>query len=217
MARVASIQNLLGLLIGNENGVSGETRSEMLSMSHRESLYIGQLINDLLLLSQISGPEPVPKQKVEADIFDLIETELDAVQAQNLVTEKKIEIVNKTEGASRLLFSDPHLLKRLFRNLFDNAISFAKSRVIVSSTEVEGQLEITVEDDGPGFSLEALRNYGERRVTRIIEHSSEGRISVGLGSVVIKAIAHIHDAQVYPSNSGSGAIVKICFRLTPPK
>ena len=46
-----------------------------------------------------------------------------------------------------------------------------------------------------------LKSFGERRVTRTLTQKNlEGRISVGLGSVIMKAIVQVHRGEVEVSN-----------------
>ena len=65
-------------------------------------------------------------------------------------------------------------------------------------------MRILIEDDGPGFTQEALESYGVRRVSRIIEDKGTGRLSVGLGSVIMKTIASAHHGQVSVRNRPEG-------------
>jgi K+-sensing histidine kinase KdpD len=92
----------------------------------------------------------------------------------------------------------------MLRNVLENAFSFAKSSVEVRlEISPESGVIITIQDDGPGFSNESLKSYGERRVTRLVTGDANGyhgRVTVGLGSVIIKTVAKIHRGEVQVSN-----------------
>ena len=60
---------------------------------------------------------------------------------------------------------DVKLLRRLFRNTLENAFSFAKSQIVIGAKSIgENGIEFSIQDDGPGFSKEALeRDLGHRK------------------------------------------------------
>jgi K+-sensing histidine kinase KdpD len=94
----------------------------------------------------------------------------------------------------------------MFRNAIDNAFSFASTSVQIRVGKTpDGQAKIEIQDDGPGFSLEALALYGERRVSRVLGSDKTGsgkgsRLSVGLGSVIIMTVAKTHRGSVQVDN-----------------
>jgi signal transduction histidine kinase len=46
---------------------------------------------------------------------------------------------------------NPGHLERLFRNIIDNAIRFARARVVIRATSAETTVQVEVIDDGPGI------------------------------------------------------------------
>jgi K+-sensing histidine kinase KdpD len=96
---------------------------------------------------------------------------------------------------------DSHLLRRLFRNALENAVSFARTEVsVVVESAGSGELRILVRDDGPGLSESALKSFGERRVSRTFERTKGSRLSLGLGSVIMRTVAEIHRGKVVATN-----------------
>ena len=72
---------------------------------------------------------------------------------------------------------------------FNNEINFQKIILII-------------EDDGPGFSDEAILSFGERRLSRKINEFNRNdiKLSVGLGSVVMKEICKIYSGNILVEN-----------------
>jgi K+-sensing histidine kinase KdpD len=82
-----------------------------------------------------------------------------------------------------------------------------------------GDLEVLIQDDGPGFSAEALQSYGERQISRKIETQGSGRVSVGLGSVVMKTISQAHRGTITVSNrvdSATNQVLGASVKITLP-
>jgi K+-sensing histidine kinase KdpD len=100
----------------------------------------------------------------------------------------------------------------MLRNGLENAFSFASGRVRIQTARQGDSIEIVVEDDGPGISDEALKGYGERRVSRMIGSTGEGRLSVGLGSVIMRTVAEIHGGSLKATRLGPGG-TRIEIRL----
>jgi len=99
------------------------------------------------------------------------------------------------------LRGDSHLLRRMIRNGLENALYFAKSEISVKlERESPNEALIVIQDDGVGFSEEALTSYGERRVSRVLGVQKGERLSVGLGSVILKTVAHVHGGFVSVAN-----------------
>ncbi|MDO5377539.1 MAG: HAMP domain-containing sensor histidine kinase [Clostridia bacterium] len=59
-------------------------------------------------------------------------------------------------GLPQTLFADAQIVQRVFDNLTGNAVRYARRHVAASLRVAEGNLVLTVRDDGPGFSQEAL-------------------------------------------------------------
>jgi signal transduction histidine kinase len=215
---VASLKHLLETFQGEKEALSEALKKEMMGLALREVEYFERLVEDLLVLAQVNEPKYRADRK-PVSFVDLVNDEVDGVSTQ-YESKKKIQTVRNIQSEDISLIGDAHLLRRMLRNTLDNAFSFARSKVTVSLTVSSGNALVTIVDDGPGFSAEALAGYGERRVTRVLntpsEQSSE-RVSVGLGSVIIKTVARIHRGDVVASNQNpSGARVVLTIPIDSP-
>jgi signal transduction histidine kinase len=183
-------------------------RDEVLCLALKETDYFERLVEDLLVLAQVGEPQ-YRAHRESVDLRELLQDEIAGVQTQYRTMEKKISVKNHLPADPVEFFGDIHLLRRMFRNTLENAFSFAHSEVHVD-VQLREDIQIRVSDDGDGFSLDAITHYGERRITRMLakpQFGSESRLSVGLGSVIIKTIAHIHRGSVQAQNLSQNGMI----------
>jgi two-component system sensor histidine kinase HydH len=96
---------------------------------------------------------------------------------------------------------DAGQLRQVLVNLVDNALHAAspKGRVQVTGRVVDGEVELAVEDSGPGVTPEALRRLFEPLITT----KTKG---IGLGLALVKRIVERHHGTVkYAPREGGGA------------
>ncbi len=184
----------------------------------QELNYFESLVEDLFLLAQMddTGSEKKNQLVEPAGILQSEIERLRKLDARKLAW----EVVDDVQGQARLR-GDAYLIKRLFRNVFENARTHARKKLEVRLRVIDNSMfELTVRDDGPGFSKEALSNFGIRRQTRFIDPAAGGRASLGLGSVILKTIATLYRGAVnarnwdLPNGEVGGAEVKIVIALS---
>jgi len=74
-----------------------------------------------------------------------------------------------------------------FRNIAENAVSFAHSRVTISVVWSENNLLVSIEDDGPGFDTQIIKRVGEPYVTT--RQQTPGKDGgLGLGVFIAKTL-----------------------------
>ena len=104
-------------------------------------------------------------------------------------------------------------LYELLGNLIDNAGKSARQRVVVDVQLSQGQLCLTVDDDGPGIP-EAEVERMRRPFTRL-EKARTNTKGAGLGLAIVDEIVRVHGAQlVFAQGShGRGLRVSVVFAL----
>lgn len=172
--------------------------TEISNLALREIEYISRLVEDLLLLSQVSD-QRYRAQPAPVDLMALFKDEGEGLQSR---FGRKFELRSGTREA--LVLGDGQLLQRLARNSLENAFSFAVSRVEVLVEANSNQVRVLVSDDGPGFDEKSLAEFGVRRGRRQIEARRGNRLSLGLGSVIMKAIVFAHGGTLTPRNAPLG-------------
>jgi K+-sensing histidine kinase KdpD len=196
---VASLKNLLETIQDRDSAIDPSMRAELMSLSLREVEYFERLVEDLLLLAQVTEPK-YSAEKARIDIADLLEEELERVNARYVSIGRKVSISKHIPEHGIELSCDSHLIRRMFRNGLENAFSFANHKVEITVHQTQTSVTIRIVDDGPGLTREALASYGLKRITRQMNEVESGRLSVGLGSVIIKAIAQAHGGEATIAN-----------------
>ena len=178
-------------LLGQEGPAA---QREEIGRSIRE---LDQLIDEILLASRLDrqgDAEPFE----EVDLMGLAAEECARSGAQ-------LQIEPADVGHGMLLQGSPRLLRRLLRNLLENAQRHGKGEVTASIERLGAQWVLRVRDQGPGVPP------AERE--RIFEPSyrlsgrSEQSGGVGLGLALVKTIAERHGGSVACEEAlGGGAM-----------
>ena len=99
-------------------------------------------------------------------------------------------------------------LRPVLSNLLDNAIKYGREsgRVTISARALTGeQVEVAVQDDGPGLPPEAVERVFER-FYRVDKARSRDQGGTGLGLSIVKHIVQSHGGEVWAkSEVGQGA------------
>ena len=90
-------------------------------------------------------------------------------------------------------------LDEMLGNLLDNACKWARSRVAVSSSIVEDQLVISVDDDGPGLDPTMRAQVLQRGV-----RADQQVRGSGLGLAIVSELAELHGGSVALETSPLG-------------
>jgi two-component system phosphate regulon sensor histidine kinase PhoR len=118
---------------------------------------------------------------------------------------KRVTLTN--ELPDLLARADSDRLQQVLGNLVSNAIKYGRSegRVEAGGRVVNGVIEISVHDDGPGIPPEALERVFER-FYRVDKARSREQGGTGLGLSIVKHIVQSHGGKVWArSELGKGA------------
>lgn len=132
--------------------------------------------------------------------------------------EKGIEIASfVTPDVPDYLDFDPARLRQVLFNLIGNAVKFTQvGGVVIRARMADGELQITVEDTGPGMSeAEQARIFGEFEQAGPLSQRSAG---TGLGLAISARIVREFGGHLtVSSRRGDGSTFKLVFRPgTPP-
>lgn len=98
------------------------------------------------------------------------------------------------------IFADVQIINEIYENLLSNSIRYAKNSVAANISISNDILEITVSDDGKGFSEEALKNA----VQPFYRDSDKGN-HFGLGLYIVKILSEKCGGSVKITNTEKGA------------
>ena len=146
------------------------------------------LIGELLLTSRLD----VAKRPDRIEPVDLLA----------LVAEEAAHFDREVSGEALTLGGDPLLLRRLVRNLLENARLHAGGATDIRVDRFDGGARITVEDAGPGIPPEDR----ERIFEPFYRRRETGEAGTGLGLSIVRQIARVHGGEVqYVPRDGGGS------------
>lgn len=165
------------------------------------------LVDDLLVLAR-SDQRPADPVMLAVDLDDLV---LDEVSNLRRVTDLAI---NLDEVSAAQVIGDPSQLRRVIRNLADNASRHATGSICFELHEEQRTIRLAISDDGPGISArDAEAVFG--RFTRLDEARDRDAGGSGLGLAISREIVQNHGGTIEIDPSyGDGA--RFVVRLPHP-
>jgi len=108
---------------------------------------------------------------------------------------KKLIEVEFFEESSAEIVGNPQLINILIRNIIDNAIKYTPEygSIKIYLTDTEKNVELIVEDSGPGIAPDAYEK-SLKRFHRLEETASVAQ-GTGLGFSIMQRIVTIHGAE----------------------
>jgi signal transduction histidine kinase len=171
------------------------TAQELADVVLAEQQRMQRLVEDLLLLTR--ADEHVPFTRVPVDLDDLAFEE-----GRRLRSATSAQVDTSGVNAARVQ-GDADALRRVLRNLGENAARHASSRVAIS-LEVRGRDGVlTVDDDGPGIP-ESERERVLGRFVRLDEARSRDVGGSGLGLSIVDEVVRAHGGTLEISQSPHG-------------
>jgi signal transduction histidine kinase len=194
---LARIRMGLALMEGASLTESNKQQAEIA----RNIAELDQLIDELLLASRLDSAQAVPLQLEEVDLTGLAAEECARIGASLLIE------------AQPLIDADPRLMRRLLRNLLENARRYGlraqddESAIELTLTkdwspQGEPLACITVDDRGPGVPTSQRERIFEPFYR--IPGSSEKEGSVGLGLSLVQSIVRQHSGRVVCMENPAG-------------
>jgi signal transduction histidine kinase len=167
--------------------------------------------------------DPGRKAELERDIAEideliegiLLSSRLDALSAPEVTEDVDLLALAAEEcaryegcsvsGESVIVRGNPVLLRRLLRNLVDNALRHGKSPVSVSVSWEGGRAALRVSDQGPGIAATEIETVFEP-FRRARQANATG---TGLGLSLVRKIARLHggDARIEKNTPGGLTIL----------
>jgi signal transduction histidine kinase len=178
----------------------GRIQEQLTSEANR----LGALVENLLFLATHQDTEQrVERRAVQLDELLFSEAELVSATADVRVA------IGRVEPAA--VIGSIGDLSRMVRNLVDNAVRHATTRIELSLTTSDGVVVLGVEDDGPGVPITDRQRVFER-FTRLDEARARDDGGTGLGLSIVAQVATAHGATVAVGESElGGALFEVTF------
>lgn len=169
----------------------------------REGRRIGSLVDDLFFLAR-SDERREEIRREEVDLDDILDEEARRVRQMTTLT------ISTAEVRPTRVWGDPAMLRRMVRNVVDNALRFANEEVSFSTRYVGSMAEICVHDDGAGVNV-ATSDRLFQRFVRSDTARSRASGGAGLGLPIVAEIAQRHGGTARFVNVESGSMM--CIRV----
>jgi len=171
------------------------TAAELAEVVLAEQQRMQRLVEDLLLLAR--ADEHVPLAREAVDLDDLAFEEGHRLRS---TTSKHVD----TSGVSAVrVQGDADALRRVIRNVGENAARHASSRVDITLVERRNGVVLTIDDDGPGIP-ESERARVLQRFVRLDEARSRDEGGSGLGLSIVDEVVRAHGGSVLIEESPLG-------------
>ena len=171
------------------------TASELGEVVLAEQQRMQRLVEDLLLLAR--ADEHVTLAREAVDLDDLAFEEGHRLRS---TTSKRVD----TSGVSAArVQGDADALRRMFRNVGENAARHSSERVNITLVERGSEVVLTVDDDGPGIP-ESERVRVLQRFVRLDEARSRDVGGSGLGLSIVDEVVRAHGGSVSIEQSPLG-------------
>jgi signal transduction histidine kinase len=171
-----------------------------------DTLRLARLAEDLLVLARLDEHQPGTGAAKPVDLAALVTEEAERSAGG------RVPVTARTAGPC-VVTGEVEGLRRMLRNLIDNALRYAKSGVEVAALREDGEAVLTVSDDGPGIPA-ADRERAFDRFVRLDDARSRDEAETGgagLGLAIVRAIARTHGGSAHLEGAAPGlrAVVRL--------
>lgn len=179
---------------------SDDSRARLLAVIEHDVRRLDRLISDISDASRLDA-ELQRQDVAPVDIRRLLTTLASVANETRMGIDVKVEV--RFEGRATDSFSVPghdSRLGQVISNLLANAQSFSQpgGKVRITCRRLKSEIEILIDDDGPGIRPGALEKIFERFYTDR-PHQGFGQNS-GLGLSISKQIIEAHGGRIWAEN-----------------
>jgi light-regulated signal transduction histidine kinase (bacteriophytochrome) len=190
-APVRHVSGFVDLLRRSSEGALDETARRYLDTIGRAAAHMGELIDDLLAFSRMSRSELM---RTRVDLARLVRELLPDLRAPGDV-EWCLDGLPEVSG-------DPAMLRVVMVNLLSNAVKYTRTRdrprIEVGGTAGEGEVVISVRDNGVGFDMQYADNlFGVFQ--RL--HGADEFEGTGIGLATVRRVIHRHGGRVWAESA----------------
>jgi two-component system sensor histidine kinase GlrK len=208
---LTSIKEGTGLLLDGVGGETTDKQRKLLAILAEESNRLIGVVNSLLDLSKMEAG----MMTYEFDLVTIDPLIRRAVaEITPLVEAKQINLESSVNSSLPALRLDPERILQVLRNLLGNAVKFTPKggRVSVVAKSVNGNLQVSVTDSGPGVPAESLSSIFEK-FSQGSHKGANTRNGTGLGLAIAKNIIRSHGGEIWAeSQQGRGSTFVFVLR-----
>lgn len=187
-------------------GLDEESRADLAAIIDEEAARLDQLIGEAVEMAEIDA-HTVTVRRAPQSLSALFEQVMES--SSRVLAGHVMRIALDDTVAHSTVWFDEHLIGRVLHHLLENVASHTPTgtQVMVRCTALEGRLQFSVEDDGPGIEAKDLPLIFERFYRGQNKHARKGS---GMGLAIVRAILLAHQGGIeVRSTLGKGTC--FCF------
>ena len=195
---LTSIKEGTGLLLDGVGGGTTEKQHKLLTIVAEESQRLINLVNSLLDLSKMEAGMMTYNFE-SSNMAPLINKAV--VEITPLIEAKEIRLETEINDDLPAVKLDRERILQALRNLIGNAVKFTPKagRVRVAARPLEGKLEVSVRDTGPGIAADNLKTIFDKFHQGTLNGAFSAN-GTGLGLAIAKHIINSHGGQIWAEN-----------------
>lgn len=206
------LTSIRGFLEAIADGVpqTREEQDEYVRIAAEETRRLQRLSDTLLHVSRIdAGGEPFTPAKVS--VVPVIAGAIEKVTPQAVA--RSVRVVLDADESLPPVNADEDKVDRILLNLLDNALHYTPpgGRVVVKAVPLGNEIQIAVQDTGPGIPPAEQPFVWERFYK--VDKARHGTAGSGLGLVIVRQLVEMHGGTV---SLGGGQGEGADFRFTLP-
>lgn len=185
-----------------------EKQQEFLGEAYRKSEALVQIIDDLFDISRIEAGLPLPIDREECDLNEIIKEVVSHYRKHTSKHQFKLTLTDEAK-----VHVDRNKITQVIENLVSNSVKYSRNggEIEVESSWNENLLQIDIRDQGQGMSEEEVKRVFDKFYR--VDSSDTAISGLGLGMSIVKTIVEGHDGTIrVDSTEGEGT----CVTLTLP-
>jgi signal transduction histidine kinase len=202
---LTSIAGFADTLVRSWEELPREEVDEFLSIINRQSIYLGDLVEDVLVIPRLEAN----RLRLDPELFDLGDLIEDVALMVFPNGDKKTSLVSLPDGVRVL--ADRRRVQQVMRNLMENARKYGGDQIMIEGFVMGDQYLVIISDNGPGVPDEETRKVFEN-FEQLSKGDAREASGIGLGLPIARRLARAMGGDVwYERRFPTGA--RFCYSL----
>lgn len=192
---LTTVKGFTKTLLAKWDRFSDEQRKQMLATVHEDADRVTRLLTELLDVSRIdAGRLKLRRQMV--DVPGVVEHIADRMTGAYRDADVTVDVASVDK-----VYADPDKVSQVLTNVVENALRYGAGQVMIAVRPGDGELIVTVDDQGPGIDPRHLSHI----FTKFFRPPGELRSGTGLGLYISRGIVNAHRGRIWAENTPHGA------------
>jgi len=195
-----------------QGAVKGEAQTtQLLGRIEKESLRMGSLVEDLLLLARLDQARDV--ENVPVDLSSVVKEAVESAHAAGPQHPVTVEVPDE----DIYVLGDTNRIHQVVANLLANARTHTPigTKISAKIAQSDEGVTVSVHDEGPGLSEHDQEKIFERFFRADVSRSRNSEEGSGLGLSIVDAVMRAHGGRVsVTSKLGEGSTFTLFFPIT---